>query len=316
MKILLAPFLSLLATGVLCAQQLDVNNEFLVNRYALSPAFTGHNQNFESFLTFRRNWAGIERAPETLRMNLNGRFLKTSGVGADVMMSRAGIFRNLSVAASYAYHLKIARSHQVDIGLSAGVYETRVDFSGASMEALMDPMVMNNQSMRSLHFNGGFGIAYTFRQLNIGFVMPRMLSSRLQSDANGETIYRAERAFTFHASYLFEVSENFTIEPYLIATSLQNSPLFIKASALAKYKGFLWLGGGYQKGNIFCLHAGGIPYERILLQYSFESGISAIAAASAGTHEITLGFLIGKSKNENSSSFRYVNKAPYYKWVD
>ena len=53
------------------AQQIPLDNQYHINPFSLSPAFAGHNNNFEMFLDYRNRWGGIEGAPKVSNLNMN-----------------------------------------------------------------------------------------------------------------------------------------------------------------------------------------------------------------------------------------------------
>src|ERR1051326_4605430 len=102
MKKIIIPVL-VLASLSASAQQDHINNQYLINKYVLSPAFTGHNNNFEVFAGYRQNWTGIAGAPVLKMLNINGSFQKNNGIGISLDNYQVGIFSNLSMKMNYAH---------------------------------------------------------------------------------------------------------------------------------------------------------------------------------------------------------------------
>ena len=46
-------------------QQVPFFKQYMVNRFSLSPAFAGFNQNYEIFATYQNDMAGIDNSPKS-----------------------------------------------------------------------------------------------------------------------------------------------------------------------------------------------------------------------------------------------------------
>ena len=54
------------------AQQLTLSNQYIINRFSLSPAYAGAGDKLEIFGSYRKDWTGIKGAPETKSVSANG----------------------------------------------------------------------------------------------------------------------------------------------------------------------------------------------------------------------------------------------------
>ncbi|MBI2968370.1 MAG: PorP/SprF family type IX secretion system membrane protein [Bacteroidetes bacterium] len=300
------------------AQQLSYNNQYQVNKYSLSPAYTGYNYNLETFMTFRQAWSGLAGAPQIKMINANGRLMSNMGLGCSVISEQAGIFNGLSANLSYAYHLKINEMQSASFGLSAGIYDNYIDPSISKSEAGSDPVALLNQGIGSTEIEATFGALYRFQNLNAGIVVPRLLEPATTNDSD-YTVYTLKRHYYFHLSYAYPINKMFSVEPFLVTRYAQNVPLFYELTVVGRYKGQYWLGLSYRKGSSIGVSLGILPHDRIAFNYSFEFSSSGIAGISSGTHELTLGFLIGENKNKMPSVFGtgvISSKKPYYNFME
>ena len=88
-------------------------------------------------------------------------------------------------------------------------------------------------------------------------------------------------------------------------------------SAMFKYMGKLWAAPAYRKDGTLSFTVGGAIYDNFVMNYSYEFSGKGIQGRSSGTHEFSLGFLIGnkKSGDHTPSIFRKTSSQPYYDWI-
>lgn len=298
------------------AQQLLQNNQYFVSKYTLNPAFTGSEESFESFLTYRQNWVGFSDAPTGEVITVNGPVFSTSGVGGLISIDQFGIFQNTRVNLSYAYHLKITENQKIHFGLNAGFLNNRIDFSAATNQNVIDPLIINYRTNEGTSGEAGFGMMYQFKRIYAGISIPNLLETKIRSELdNGKTVYSNARSFRFHVSNTFNLSKDFQLEPIVIVVVPTNNRVFANISALCKYKQQIWAGLFYRDGNTAGVTAG-LIYNRYSINYSYEFSSSGPLSQSSGTHEATIGIFIGKSsKIKNEIPFIKSNK-PYNQWLN
>ncbi len=299
----------------LMGQQIPVNNNYMINKFSLSPAYAGFNNNIETFVFYRQTWAGIDGAPELKGLMANGSLTKSSGFGATIMSEKIGIFRSFTASLSYAYHLKLGPSQSLRFGLSGGIFDTDIDIS--SLKGPSDPAVMSNTSVNATMFDVTFGILYTFKKFNFGVAIPRMIESTVEEETSGNILYTMKRQFNIHLSYNYLINSSWQVEPIAVVRNNLNAPMMFDVGFLVKYKQQMWLSGLYRKGSTMGIGVGGAPHDRIVVNYGYEFSGSGIHAESSGTHEISIGILIGENSGHYGSIFRPTSSGtnqPYLNW--
>lgn len=297
------------------SQQLPQDNQFLLNKFSLNPAYAGVEESFESYLTYRNNWTGIKNAPESELITVNGPMLN-SGIGATVMNNHAGIFRNTLVSMSYAHHLKISDNQKIHLGLSAGYFTGSADFSAISNKEIYDPVVGENQLSENSCFDAGFGIAYQFRQMHLGVSVPRLLETSLNNRyLSDQPVYTLARQFKIHASNTFNLSDDYKLDVTEVVSKSSGNPVYFEGALSCKFKNRLWAGLTYRKGNYLGINTG-LIYNRFVMNYAYEFGFSGPVTGSSGTHEVSIGIIIGKSKKFTNDLPFIKSSKPYNEWVD
>jgi len=289
----------------LAAQQLPVNNQYMINRFSLNPAYGGYNSNIEAFASYRRDWLGIPGAPEKAMLNANLPILTSSGIGISVMNEQTGNFEYFSSILSYSHHLKISRKSNLSFGIGAEFYRNQLDLSNVkSQPELQDPFLTNNQSLFGTTLDVCAGVAFHADALTVGLVIPRAIGMKVNYQKEIENRYSLSRHFLIHGSYLLTIDRNFEIEPSVVVRMTQNSPLFFEVSTMFTYKERVWGAVTYRKGNAIGISMGGALDDKFVLNYSYEFGIgTGILAHSSGTHEISIGYLIKEGKEKRPTAF-------------
>jgi type IX secretion system PorP/SprF family membrane protein len=300
-------------TGVILSQQLSSSNQYLVNRHFLSPAYAGINGNFETFVTCRKNSMPFEGAPESYGIYTSSPVSGNMSLGASFSKSSVTIFDGFSAQLDYAYHLKISEKQFIHFGLSFDYLENFLGLDNQSSAVLNDQFIL----FYAHSFNTGAGLDYTNRNFQFGATVPHMLASRFKNRQREHISYTVSQLIRIHTSYLINLNQSFSFEPFAEVEMTETDPLWYNVSAMLNFKGITWVEFHYQQSEImgFCLGAN--ISRRVLFNYSYEFSSSGIMKYSSGINEISVGFLIGKNSNNKypRSSFRSLPKQPYYKWI-
>ena len=297
-------------------QQVSLDNQYLINPFALSPALAGSNGAVEAFGSFQQNWVGIDGAPVTKSFNMNGAITPEMGLGGAISDNSAGIFRTLSASLSYAYHVKLQDHQYLYFGVAGGALSNHIDLSGSNTGSANDPVLLNNMNKNATLFNATGSIIYRYRSITAGFEVPGLFEG---SSGAGPTTSVLARQYIVHASMVGSLNEDWSVSPFALLQVVPSGNTLVEASALFKYKKQFWIAGTYLSNNTFAVSAGLVVIGSIAVNYSYEFGQGMLANAS-GSHEITIGFIMGKSKH--MSDFSVFNtaasrssKTPYFNWV-
>jgi len=299
--------------GIVLSQQLPVSNQYLVNRHFLSPAYSGFTGNFEAFITYQKNCLNFPGGPEYKSFYASGPVYGNMSLGMSVSKSSVTIFNGFSAQMDYAYHLKLNEKQYIHFGLSCEYIENYLGIDNQTYSIQSDPYIMKYGHT----FNTGFGLIYTYKTFQIGFVIPRMLESRIRNSETDASFYSIPRLLRMHASCLFDINQSLSLEPTAIVDKSSVQPLWYNGSVLLKYKEITWLEMHYSQGGIMGFGLGVNFSRKLLFNYTYEFSGTGLMKYSSGNHEISIGFLIGKNSDRKyqKSAFRPPSKQPYYDWI-
>ncbi len=299
MKKLYTLFLFLIIPGIYHAQQLPFDNQYLVNKFSLSPAYAGYSGDVDVFATYRQNWIKVQGAPEKKLLAIQGKVDENMGLGGYIISEQTGIFKHLNASLAYAYYLELDRRSGINFGLAAGFYNNRIDISSIHSEDQLDPTLISYQDYHGTTFDAQFGALYYYENLNIGVTVPRLLGTKITYEKDNPLSYSLKQHFMLHASYLIEANREWTVEPFLIARTTINSPFSFDLAVQACYTEKIWGSIMYRQGNTFGISIGGALINDFVANYTYEFGGNGIQGISGGTHEFTIGYRLKYKQQEN-----------------
>jgi type IX secretion system PorP/SprF family membrane protein len=308
--VLLTLFLAQLTKG----QSSQLYNQFIINKYSISPAYAGYTSNNELFLTTGQEWSGIEGAPKESSISFNGPLMGKSSYGAFLTQNNQGIFNFLSTGLGYSYNISINEISHIYLGMSFQYCQNSLTINYNNPSIVSDPRIFQFQNFNQTFMNSSFGILFAKRNLNIGMVLPNLnsfFSKNAEMTANGDI-------FRIHLSYLKSLNQNFQIETFSMVENYANQSSYVyDFAASLKFNQMFWFGANFRNPSIYGFQIGVNPVKNLLVNYSFETSYNGLIHSSSGSHEISLGILFGNNKDKkyHSSGFGNRNINPYDEWI-
>lgn len=284
------------------SQQLPINNQYLINKFSLSPSFAGFSKHTEGFLGYRQSWVGVKGAPSLAMIDVNGSIFNTMGVGASVYAEKTGNFMHFYLSGAFAFHAKFGEDTYLSLAVEPKLYRNQLNIANVeSYGIIIDPLLQNNESLVGTTVDVGASVMFKAKGLVVGIYAPRTLGLKLSySDVDAQ--YQLKRHYIGHLSYDINVSENMKITPIAIVRTTEQSKLNYEVAGLFEFKEKLWSGLAYKAGNSLSVLAGGSVSDWLIVNYSYDFGIGGITGASTGSHEITLGFLFNRNDEPREPS--------------
>ena len=311
------------------AQQKPYYTQYILNNYILNPALSGIENYTDVKLSYRKQWAGIDGAPETIYFSAHApigkkdyRTTATSfevpgenprgkpywedytapephhGVGIIVMNDKAGYISRLSAYATYAYHRGLSARTTLSAGFLAGVTNVSLDRSKIVFGTLdpNDPAIgYDNGELKKTRPEVGAGLWLYSANYFAGISVLNIVPGKVKfSSGNYGTYF--EPQFLASAGYRFFVSDDVSVLPSLMLQYISPFPTQVHANVKLQYQDKLWVGGSYrfsdQVGG-YAAMAGINISNTFNVGYAYDaSTTSRLRNYSRNTHEIILGFLL------------------------
>ncbi|MCC5945612.1 MAG: type IX secretion system membrane protein PorP/SprF [Bernardetiaceae bacterium] len=301
----------LLLSTALEAQQLPDFAQYTWNYALINPGAIGTQDVLDLKVAARRQWAGVEGAPQTAyawasiptyKLNKDSqneeRPESYHSLGLQAYSDRAGIYGRNGFSLAYAYRLtlnqRVANDPSTRLYASAGfmfgILSLGIDPNRAILDNPNDPMILNAGTFFTPDASVGFWI-YDDRFF-AGASSFQILGQRV---GFGETI-QLDRQYYLTGGYRFAISPLFELMPSLLVKWQDDAPINWDINLMARYQNRLWLGASYRHSAATYLLAGWHINHFIELGYAYEVYSAAFSPISRGTHELILGFRWGGDK--------------------
>lgn len=238
---------------------------------------------------------GIENAPEAASLNLQAPVGRNVSLGLTVNSNKTILLNTYGALATFAYRVRLNYQHHLNFGISAGVGLNNFDFE--AIAASNDP-ALQNVVRNSQYLAGQVGFNYTFKNFNIGFALPNIFDTKVNTPENFQEVkFKVFDNKFGSASYTF-VLKDVHLMPTVIYRSLDNYQSQWEGMLLVTYKNFLWVGASYREEYGVTGLIGVRLKNRLRVGYAYEYPTGSISRASTGSHEVYLGAQLGLKNRE------------------
>ncbi|MBL0328753.1 MAG: PorP/SprF family type IX secretion system membrane protein [Bacteroidetes bacterium] len=286
----------ILVTGTTIAQQVPFSSQYYANPFVTNPAFTGNHERVNAFLTHRSQWTGITGAPQTSYLTLDGPIeAKNIGLGLNLYSDVTDITSRVGAFANYSYKLKLKEDHNLFFGVALGVINNKIDFSKAVVRDGDDPFLYTEAQSKAA-FSADFGLAYTWKKLEIGVCAPQILGNTMKYKKidDGSSYYTFARHYQGSIKYSFDVSKEkeISVYPLVMVRYATGSVFQYDGNIVLDWKKIGWVGVTYHSNNAIAMSAG-LRYKNIAVGYAYDLGISKVKAYTGNTSEFLLSYTFG-----------------------
>ena len=291
----------ILVTGTAIAQQVPFSSQYYANPFVINPAFTGNHENVNAFLTHRSQWTGIAGSPQTSYLTVDGPVEdKNIGLGLNFYSDVTDITSRTAGFVNYSYKLKINDDNHLYFGAAVGVINNRIDFSKAVVRDANDPYLFT-ESQSKAAFSGDFGMAYTWKKLEVGFCAPQIVGNKItyKKTDNENSYYTLARHYQGTVKYVFDLvkEKEITIYPLAMVRFATGSVIQYDMNVVADWKSKGWVGVTYHS-NYAVAVSGGVRYKNLAIGYAYDIGIGKVKKYTGSTSELLLSYTFGGVKKE------------------
>ncbi len=297
-KILLSILLGMNFLGA-TGQQFPLYNQHFVNGNLHNPANFGQNDYTQIFGMFRQQWTGIQNAPQTQFLTVDGPINDRVGVGMILINDSENILSRTTFMGTFSYSVPLSEDHGIAFGISLGVLQNRIDFDKVnSQQQVFDNSLFSGRENNS-SAEASAGIRYKFKGLRAGFGAHDLFASRFDYENNDGTeslAFELVRQYIASASYRFDVLPKISIEPKVLIRATQGLPSQLEANAIFTYDNNIWAGATYRETENWAFSLGTFVYDKITIGYSYEMNTGSFGDNSGESHEFVVGYRFGKKE--------------------
>lgn len=301
---------TLLTKNTLHAQTRPQASQYMFNYASLNPAVTGLDDYGQVQGGVRRQWAGIDGAPESNwisgSMPLNrpagnyGYDVENNeifyqpghGMGFNLYHDKAGPYTTVNLNLGYAYHVPLSNTLALSAGFSGGLQQTRYDVSKSIYpDQAYDPAVTAQASMlKKITPDLNAGLLLYARKFFTGISLLQIIPAKFIDAPQSQSKNRTQLLTA--AGYVFDLDEDGT--SLWLSGILKSdfvNPSRYDITARVRFQNIGWLAGSYRKEDAIVGSFGLNISPKLALGYSYDWGINnKIASYSKGSHELCIGY--------------------------
>lgn len=299
-------FFTILSSCSIYAQQLPLFNHYFFKPMVYNPAYTGADSSTNILLVNRTQWTGFKGGPQYNNITVDGNmFNKNTGVGVNIISFRRGLTNTIGGNLFYSYKLKINKSAHVSLGLSAGAINQTLNYSKAITEVNNDPLLFYTNQNNTV-FDANAGLAIVIKNLDIGFSVPQLTSSKIayKTTSDTRTYYTQVQHLLGSLKYKINLSKkkNLSLTPSMILRRAKNAPIQYDINTILGIDNKFWAGLTYKNDYSVSVNAGVVLFKNLTVGYSYEYITGSVSKYAGLSHEIILNIRFNKKSNSDESS--------------
>lgn len=282
------------------AQQIPLYSNYFFTPYVYNPAQSGTSGSTEISAIYRRQWAGMDGAPQTAALALNGN-IGSDNVGYSVygFNDEAGIIQNYGFYAAYAYHLQLSEKNFLSFGLAGGFLNSGLNRAAMRTIDPNDPNLAGDFSGNGI-FDINTGINLRIDRLQVGAAVPQLLGSPVrflnQPGLGVENQFRTIRHFMFNASYDIDIQADRTVlSPLVMVRTAPGLPIMVDAGGILDLKGLGFIGAMYRSDFAVTGNLGFHINDQLTVGYAYDFSTNVYSANLGTSQEIMLTWRFGSN---------------------
>ncbi len=289
MKRIIKSFILLLIPLSLAGQLSPVTSQYVLNPLSINPAYAGNRGALNIAAFYRRQWAGIAGAPETLTIAADSPFLDSKlGLGLIITSDRIGVTKETHFLTNYAYKISMNKGI-LSFGLGAGLVTTNTKWSDL---VALDPGDENflTDSRVFVVPDFSFGVYYSYQNFFGGLSVPKLLGYRFNYNKNKYTLIFSpgQYNYLFNAGYIYTLSQKIKFFPSTLITFSPKEKLLVDLNAYVSLNDRIWAGASYRnKRSIGVLFQFAVN-NQFRVAYTYDIDFGKLGNYSKGSHEIML----------------------------
>ncbi|WP_461302249.1 PorP/SprF family type IX secretion system membrane protein [Aureisphaera sp.] len=298
-KIYIVPFLlAVFFLHDMNAQQDPQYTQYMYNMNVINPAYAGIKENLSLTALYRKQWSGLDGAPETITFSGHSPIDDNIGLGLSAIKDELGPVKETNVFVDFSYTLQVSDALKLALGLKAGATFHDVGLTGLELQDPDDPFF--SQDINNVYPNVGAGAFFYGENFYLGLSVPNLLNS-VHIDENGLKVGSETNHYFATAGYVFQVSDNVKLKPSIMVKSAFDAPLSYDGNLNALFYEKFEIGASYRLDDSFSGLVGFQATPNLRIGYAYDHVVSDLDAVANASHEVILTFdLIFKKKSLRS----------------
>lgn len=278
--------IALLMGVALYGQQDPQYTQYMYNTLNVNPAYAGSRGHLSALLMHRSQWVGINGAPTTQVLAVDGPVGKNVGLGLVLTNDALGPANEFFIDGNFSYTLRLNDTDKrLSFGLKAGGRLFNVDFTEGTTQ---NPDIAFQNNIENKFFPTiGAGVYYHNSKGYLGLAVPNFFS---EEHYNGqEQVIATERLHYFLiGGKIFNMTPDIQFKPAFFVKWVPGAPVIADISANAMIRETLTFGVAYRWDDSFSGLFGLQISPDLSVGYAYDLTTTDLTDYTSGTHEIFL----------------------------
>jgi type IX secretion system PorP/SprF family membrane protein len=270
-------------------QQVPVTDQYVLNPMIINPSMAGSRGIINVAAFYRRQWVGINGAPETLTLAADAPYFDTPlGFGVNILNDRIGVTNKTALNTQYSYKIDLDRG-DLSFGIGAGLIFSKNKWSELTViDPGDDAYLIDSKLFIVPDFS--FGTYYHQENFFAGLSIPRLLNHTFNSDKNKYDLKAdpGQYYYLLNSGYLHEISPILKFFPTILIWYSPGEKLLTDLNAHFNFYDRLWAGASLRSnrsiGSLFQFRLG----DQLRFAYSLNYDFGKLRRYNNGSHEIML----------------------------
>jgi type IX secretion system PorP/SprF family membrane protein len=266
-----------------------VTDQYILNPVLINPGSTGERGALSIAALYRRQWAGIKGAPETITLTADAPLSGGKiGAGFTIQSNKIGVTHETSVSGTYSYKT-VTGAGNLSLGLRGGLLSTNTRWSELVVNDPGDENFLADSKVYIVP-DFGFGAYLSNNRYFAGLSIPRLIGYRFNYDRNRYSlkINPGQYIYLLQGGYMLDIAEDVKFLPSTLISISPGEKTMIDLNAHFGFSERIWAGISYRSNRSM---AGLFQFainNQIKAAYSYYLDFSRLGRFSNGSHEIML----------------------------
>ena len=290
----------MLVTGISSySQQTPIYSQFFLDPYVYNPAYAGSFGRSVAFLSYRKQWVGIDGAPETSTLSFHTPMKRNIALGGVAYYDKRSLLKSSSLSVSFTYKALFTEDQWISFGLTGGMAMNNIQLDNINDPAILSDPALFDLVDNNLTPTASFGFNYHMRGFNLGLSLPSLFKREVVGVEQFTTVELDPiKNYIIMANYKFALGAgNVHLEPHFLYRVTETLPNQWEALAVVHLKDLLWVGGSYRQDYGATALLGMNIKDFMAVGYAYEFANTLVDGIPDGSHEIQLRINIGKPKD-------------------
>ncbi len=286
------------------SQNLSDFNQYLFKPTLINPSFYSVVDQPIGTIGHRRQWLGINDAPNTTMLHVVAPIEYDVTVGGSILYDQSGILNNFMFMGGASYRLHIDKKQTISFGLSLGGNFTGADFSQIEEDissGLLDPDITLSEANKSTFWiRGQAGISYINENMWLGLSFPDLFENDFFGHEGVFAGLNPENTANLYFKYrLYNPRyDQWQFGPIVSVNYNSYSKSYLDVAMYTTYNNMFTVAGGYRLnyGVLFMLEFS--TQNNLDFSYSYDWGLqNKLNPLKGSSHELTVSLRFGKERN-------------------